>query len=53
MAQLTREKAKEILKDGTIRGKPITEKQVRLFGFIAEGNKPVLPRTRKSILNRA
>jgi len=34
------EKAKEILRHGTIRGKGITDKQKRYFGFIAGGGKP-------------
>ena len=33
-------KAKEILKDGTVRGKPITTKQRGLFGIILAGRKP-------------
>jgi hypothetical protein len=33
-------KAKEILKDGTVRGKPITPKQRGLMGVIASGRKP-------------
>lgn len=37
---LTSEGAKEILKDGTIRGKKITDKQKRYFGYIAGGGKP-------------
>lgn len=34
---LTPEKAKKILKDGTIRGKEITDKQKRYFGYVAGG----------------
>jgi hypothetical protein len=30
-------KARKILKDGTIRGKPLTTKQRRYFGAIASG----------------
>lgn len=37
---LTSEGAKEILKDGTIRGKKITDKQRRYFGYIAGGGTP-------------
>jgi len=33
-------KAKEILKDGTVRGKPITTKQRGLMGIIASGAIP-------------
>jgi hypothetical protein len=36
----SKEKAKEILKDGTVRGKPITKKQRGLMGVIASGKKP-------------
>ena len=32
-------KAKKILKDGTIRGRPITSKQKKFFGLIAGGGK--------------
>lgn len=35
----TAEKSKEILRDGTIRGKNITNKQKRYFGWIAGGKK--------------
>jgi hypothetical protein len=35
-------KAKEILKDGTIRGKAITKKQRGFFGILASGRKPTL-----------
>jgi len=38
--ELTADKAKLILKDGTIRGKKITPKQKRFFGFIAGGGHP-------------
>lgn len=37
---LTSEGAKEILHDGTIHGKPITDKQKKYFGYIAGGGKP-------------
>ena len=36
----TQGKAKEILKDGTVRGKPITTKQRGLMGIIAGGGVP-------------
>ena len=36
----TQGKAKEILKDGTVRGKPITTKQRGLMGIIASGAAP-------------
>lgn len=35
----TPEKAREILKDGTIRGKNITDRQRRYFGWLANGKK--------------
>lgn len=38
--QITAAKAKMILKDGTIRGKKITDKQKKFFGFIAGGGSP-------------
>ena len=38
--QLTARKAKEILKDGTAHGKPITKKQKGFFGLIAGGKDP-------------
>ncbi len=38
--KLTSSKAKTMLRDGTIRGKPITEKQREFFGFIAGGGVP-------------
>lgn len=33
-------KAKKILKDGSIKGEPLTDKQKRFFGFIAGGGTP-------------
>jgi len=36
----TKDKAKEILHDGTVRGKPITTKQRGLFGIIMAGKTP-------------
>lgn len=35
----SKEKAKEILKDGSVRGQPISPKQRGLFGLIASGKK--------------
>jgi len=37
---VTKAKAKKILKDGKIRGKPLTKKQKAYFGLIAGGGKP-------------
>lgn len=37
---LTAEGAKEILRDGKVHGKKLTEKQKRYFGYIAGGGKP-------------
>ena len=36
----TQAKAKEILNDGTVRGKPITTRQRGLMGLIASGKTP-------------
>ena len=38
--KISRDKAKEILADGEVRGQPLTDAQKRLFGFIAGGGKP-------------
>lgn len=38
--KLTKAKAKKILKDGSIRGHPLTEAQKGYFGAIAGGKKP-------------
>lgn len=38
---ITPEKARKILRDGKIRGKPLTPAQRRFFGLIAGGGKPV------------
>lgn len=35
--KLTKEKAREILKHGTVRGHPLTERQRGLFGAIISG----------------
>ena len=34
MARLTKVKARKILRDGKVRGKKLTAKQKRFFGFI-------------------
>ncbi|MFW6090150.1 MAG: hypothetical protein ACODAB_10380 [Gemmatimonadota bacterium] len=34
------EKARKILRDGEVNGKPLTEKQKKYFGAIAGGEKP-------------
>src|SRR3972149_1118698 len=36
---VTQEKARKILRDGTIRGKPLTKQQRGLFGAVASGAK--------------
>jgi len=38
--KLTASKAKEILKDKTVHGKPLTQKQKGFFGVVAGGRKP-------------
>jgi len=38
--KLSQHKAKEILRDGTAQGHPLTKKQKRFFGAIAGGQKP-------------
>lgn len=38
--KLSARKAKTILSDGEIGGKPLTDKQIALFRFIAGGGKP-------------
>jgi hypothetical protein len=40
MAGLTAEKARKILSDGSVNGKPLTAKQKKYFGMIAGGGKP-------------
>ena len=40
MAKLGKAKAKKILKDGKVRGKPLSSKQKGLFGLIAGGGTP-------------
>jgi len=39
-AKLSAEKAKTILRDGTVRGHKLTAKQKAFFGAIAGGEKP-------------
>jgi hypothetical protein len=39
-AKLTAEKAKTMLRDGKVNGKPLTAAQKRLFGWVAGGRKP-------------
>lgn len=41
---LSSNKAKEILKDGTVHGKPLTPKQERFMGAVAGGNSPAKPK---------
>lgn len=38
--KLSKEKAKKILDDGEVRGKPLTGKQKRLMGAVSKGAKP-------------
>lgn len=38
--KITPAKAKKILRDKEVRGKPLTAKQKRFFGAIAGGQKP-------------
>lgn len=33
-------KAREILKDGTVHGNPLTDKQKKYMGWVAGGSKP-------------
>jgi len=40
MAKLGPAKAKTMLREGTARGKPLSSRQKRFFGFIAGGGKP-------------
>ena len=40
-------KAKEILRDGTVHGEPITDKQRGYFGIIAGGGTPTKAKGRK------
>lgn len=47
---VSKAKAKKILKDGKIRGKPLTAAQKRYFGLIAGGGKPT--RTKRKTKKR-
>ena len=38
--KLSKKKAKQILKDGIVRGKAVTKKQMKFFGSIASGQAP-------------
>jgi len=49
MAKLTRAKAKKILRDGKIRGKPLTARQKRFFGAIVGGQRPRKKRKLKRV----
>lgn len=40
-------KAQEMLNDGTVHGKGLSEKQRRLFQMIAHGKKPTRIKTKK------
>jgi len=47
-APVTQAKAKKILKDGEVNGKPLTEKQRKFFGRLAGGAKRIrVPKKRK------
>lgn len=37
---ITQAKAKEILKDGEVKGEPLSTKQKKLFGAVAGGEEP-------------
>lgn len=39
-ARLSRQKAREMLADGTVHGKPLSKKQRGLFGVVASGKRP-------------
>ena len=39
-ARLSKSKAKTMLREGEVRGHPLTEKQKGLFGLIAGGGRP-------------
>lgn len=45
---LTAKKAKTILRDGTINGKPLTARQKRFFGFIAGSSRSAIKKMKKS-----
>lgn len=46
-APVTPAKAREILRDGMVHGRPLTPKQEKFFGRIAGGAKTVLKSTRR------
>ena len=48
MANVTRTKARKILRDGSVRGKPLTDRQRRLFGAIAGGRRQQLSALRRA-----
>lgn len=39
-SKLSAKKAKKMLKEGTVRGEKLTDKQKRYFGWVAGGKKP-------------
>jgi hypothetical protein len=41
------EKAKQILREGTAKGRPLSEKQTKFFGWLAGGAKPRAGRKRR------
>ena len=45
--KLTKEKAKTILKEGSVRGKKLTKAQKGLFGLVASRRKPTRIRKRQ------
>lgn len=46
--RVTRKKAREILRDGRVRGKKLSSKQKGLFGLIAGGVKPTRTKGKSS-----
>ena len=40
-SSLTASKAKKILEDGTVHGKPLTAKQKKFFGSVSKGETPI------------
>ncbi len=44
---VSKAKARKILRDGKIRGKPLTAKQKRYFGLIAGGGTPSKKKKRR------
>lgn len=53
MAQkLTPRKARQILREGRARGRPLTKKQKRFFGLIAGGGRPTRLADRRSAARR-